>query len=622
MEYAELATFFERLEGETKRLQLTAILVELFDGLDKDEFAPVAYLLQGKVAPDWEGVELGLAEKLVLRTLAGATGHKDPQAVYHDLGDLGLAAQRLLETRAGARQSGLFSFGGDEAPASLTVRDVFDRLRAIADESGAGSQEGKQKLLAKLLHDATPLGARYLIRTVAGRARLGVADMTFLDALTAWHVGRGVRSVQEMTEEERAEHEDVRRRLERGYDVTSDLARVADVLVGEGLASIDKLDVTIGVPLRPMAAERLKTLPEILEKHGGRSALEYKYDGLRIQAHIPAKGRVRLFSRRMEELTDQFPDATALLREAFRGKDAVVEGECVAIDLDTLKMRPFQELSRRRGRKYGLGTAGAATLLDEEGSAVDMTKEVPVGVFLFDCLAVGGHSVMDEPYEVRRKRLEGLFAFSDRVQESAMEVAGDEAAMEAFFARAVQDGAEGIMCKSLTGPYKAGNRGFDWIKYKTDYTEDLVDTMDLVVIGAYYGRGRRAGWYGALLMAACDDETGTYPSVCKLGTGFDDETLQSLKDRFKENEAQECPPDVQTGMEPDVWFHPAVVMEVQAAELTLSPTHRAAWGRLRPESGLAARFPRFSGRWRDDKGPEQATTVSELVRMYKEQGKR
>jgi DNA ligase-1 len=181
----------------------------------------------------------------------------------------------------------------------------------------------------------------------------------------------------------------------------------------------------------------------------------------------------------------------------------------------------------------------------------------------------------------------------------------------------VEQGAEGIMCKDPRAPYKAGSRGFAWIKFKTDYTEALVDTMDLVAIGAFYGRGRRAGWYGALLMAAFDPETGTFPSVCKLGTGFDDVTLEGLKPRFEPHVAAKKPKEVDSVMEPDVWFEPALVMEVQAAELTLSPIHRAGWGAVKPGAGIAARFPRFTGRWRDDKSPQQATSVQELLSMQK-----
>ncbi|MGB0653657.1 MAG: ATP-dependent DNA ligase [Thermoplasmatota archaeon] len=611
MQFARLAAAFDKLEGTTKRLERVAILVDLLGDVPASDMEATARLAQGKVRPDWEGVELGLAEKMILRVLSTAAG-RDVTAAYQESGDLGEVAQ-LAVKGAGSSQATLFG------PEPLTVADAYARLLEIAHVEGAGSQDKKQKLLAKLLSDAEPLEARYLVRMVAGRLRLGVADMTFLDALAALHLGRGVRSVVEMEEDERAEHEDVRRRLERAYDERSDLALVAATLAADGLEGVDGLGSELGVPLRAMAAERLKTIPEILEKHEGRSAMEYKYDGLRLQCHVGPDG-VRLFSRRMEELTDQFPDVQAHLAAALRGASVIVEGECVAVDADG-KMRPFQDVSRRRGRKTGLGEDARQEAALSEGGAAAATvmDEIPVAVFLFDCFAAEGESTMPLPYLERRARLEAAFAFDDHVQLADMEVCEDEAAMEAFFARAVADGAEGVMCKSLGGPYKAGNRGYDWIKFKTDYTEDLVDTMDLVAIGAFHGRGRRAGWYGALLMAAYDPDAGRWASLCKLGTGFDDETLKGLKERFADHVAPQRPDAVDTEMEPDIWFRPAIVMEVQAAELTVSPTHKAGWSLIRKDAGIAARFPRFSGRWRDDKAPEQATTVGEVVSLYEAQ---
>jgi DNA ligase-1 len=602
MHYSELAAFFERLEGTSGRLDMTRILVEMLDKVRKGEMVATVRLLQGAVAPDWEGVEVGLAEKQILKALAIASGAstKSEEAiaeltkVYHDKGDLGLAAEAVLGHKGGRKQASLF---GAEPP---TVASVFKQLQELAAIGGAGSQEAKQRLLAKLLLEASPLEARYVTRTVAGRLRLGVADMTFLDALASWHLGRGVRSVQEQEEAERAEQEAVRARLEQAYDLRSDLAVVADALARGGMEAVGKLGIQLGTPLRPMAAERLKTLPEILEKMNGRVALEYKYDGLRIQAHVAKDGSVRLFSRRLENMTEQFPDVRANLAKALKGKECIVEGEAVALDAAG-RLRPFQEISRRRGRKTDLER---------------MAEEVPVTLFLFDCLALHGESVMDESYAKRRARLANMVPEDGPVRLSVMQEATTVEAMEQFFDQAVADGAEGVMCKDPEAPYKAGSRGFAWIKFKTDYTEALVDTMDLVCIGAFYGRGRRAGWYGALLMAAYDPPSGTWQSVCKLGTGFDDATLMSLKDRFAKHVSAERPARVESGLEPDVWLDPAIVMEVQAAELTLSPTHRAAWGRLKEGAGLAARFPRFTGKWRDDKKAEQATTVDEVVRLY------
>ena len=602
MKYADLAGFFERLEGTPGRLGMTTILVEMLDKVPAEDMVPVVRLLQGAVAPDWEGLEVGLAEKQILKVLAMATGASAKaddslariEAIYREKGDLGLAAEDLLRRAGGRKQASLFA-----QPSALKVGSVFETLVSIAKTTGTGSQDAKQRLLSKLLLDSSPIEARYITRTVAGRLRLGVADMTFLDALASWQVGRGVKSVTEMEDADRAELEDVRRRLEKAYDLRSDLAAVAETLAKSGLKGIDKMGIQLGTPVRPMASERLKTLPEILEKMEGRVAMEYKYDGLRIQAHVPKKGAVSLFSRRLENLTAQFPDVVEAVQRYFPGRDCIVEGEAVALDEDG-RLRPFQDISRRRGRKTDLDA---------------VAKEIPVTLFLFDLIALDGESTMALPYEERRAKLSSLVPKQGLVRMSTMVEARDAEGMESFFDQAVVDGAEGIMCKDPRAAYKAGSRGFAWIKFKTDYTEALVDTMDLVAIGAFHGRGRRAGWYGALLMAAYDPETQTWPSVCKLGTGFDDATLESLKGRFKKHLSEAKPKAVDSGMEPDVWFDPRIVMEVQAAELTLSPTHRAGWGRVKPGAGLAARFPRFTGKWRDDKSAKQATTVDELVTM-------
>jgi DNA ligase 1 len=605
VKYAELASFLERLEAESGRLGMTGILVELLQRVAPSDMTATVRLLQGAVAPDWEGLEVGLAEKQILKALAMATGRDvdDLTKQYQALGDLGLAAQESLQHRKGA-QSSLFGQG------ALTVQGVHKTLVEIAHTTGTGSQEAKQRLLSRLLLDATPLEARFITRTVAGRLRLGVADMTFLDALAAWHLKRGVRSVVDMDVAERTEQEALRVTLERAYDLRSDLAVVASALAQGGVAAVEALGIQLGVPVRPMAAERLKEIPEILEKMQGRLFMEYKYDGLRVQAHVPAKGPVKLFSRRLEDLTDQFPDIVANVKGLEA--DCIVEGEAIAYDEDG-RMRPFQDVSRRRGRKTDIES---------------MAAKMPITLVLFDMLAEGGRSVMDEPLEKRRQRLERLVQrkgearSNERAHERAkgldvskLEEATDAAALESFFDQSLEDGAEGIMCKDPRAPYKAGSRGFAWVKFKADYQAELADTMDLVAIGAFHGRGRRAGWYGALLMAAYDEQAQAFVSVCKLGTGFTDDILMGLKDRFEAVPAK--PKHVESGLEPDVWFEPRIVMEVQAAELTLSPKHRAAWGLLRPDAGLAARFPRFTGRWRDDKSAKQATSVKELVAMYK-----
>ncbi len=657
VDFATLASHFDALEQTSGRLDMTRIMAQALAEAETSDLRPLILMVQGKLAPDWEGLEVGLAEKQMLIVLAACAGLdparggvEEATKVYHDVGDLGLAAERLLERKGGARQVGLMAFGAPEEAASLPVPEVHAKLLQIASISGSGSQDKKQAALRKLLADCSPLEARFIARFVAGRLRLGVADMTILDALSAWHLGRGVRSVQEMEPEERAEAEAVRATLEHAFDLRSDLALVADTLARDGLDAVRALGIAVGTPLRPMAAERMKTLPEIMLKQSPAPApdgdgeaiaradtgeleavelaggpgvgMDYKYDGLRIQAHVAADGAVKLFSRRLEDLTSQFPDVVANLQASFPGRELIFEGEAVAVDTEG-RLRPFQEISRRRGRKTALGGDDVTTLAGETGSsgAYDITKEIPITLFAFDLLALDGESRMGDSFEARRAALESLIGDGlPGVVCSTYTIASDVADMETFFQQAVAAGAEGIMCKQLDAPYKAGSRGFAWIKFKTDYTAELVDTMDLVCIGAFVGRGRRAGWYGALLMAAYDDARDRFASVCKLGTGFDDATLMGLRDRFAQFESAERPSNVDAEMVPDIWFHPSVVMEVQAAELSLSPIHRAAWGELKEGAGLAARFPRFT-HWRDDKAPEQATTVGELRTMYGTQGK-
>jgi DNA ligase-1 len=350
-----------------------------------------------------------------------------------------------------------------------------------------------------------------------------------------------------------------------------------------------------------MLAERLKTLEEILEKFGGRAAFDYKYDGLRMQIHYKA-GEVRLFSRNLEPYTDQFPDVVERVRASALAKEFILEGEGVGMDLDTGELRPFQEASRRRGRKYDLAAKA---------------QEFPFAVFLFDCMYLDGQDLTGSPYLARREALGKTVRESDQLRRSTMNVVESAAQAQLFFMQALADGCEGIIAKSVRDDslYRAGARGWTWIKFKRDYSATLGDTVDLVAVGAFAGKGRRTGHYGSLLMAAFDAEVDRFVSVCKLASGFDDAQLAEFDQRLKPLARKEKHPKVDSGLKPDVWLDPKVVMEVRGAELTLSPVHKAAWGRLQPNAGLAMRFPRFE-KYRDEKAAQDATTVDELVKMY------
>ncbi|HXY47373.1 MAG TPA: ATP-dependent DNA ligase [Thermoplasmata archaeon] len=582
MKFSELANAYEKLEGTRRRLEARTILVEIIRPLRPPELSEVLYLSQGMLRPEYEGVELGMADSLARRALAEAT-HVDEARIAEKAkrsGDLGTTAAELLESRP-THDSG----------SPLTVTAAYSGLQRIAESKGTGSQDVKIQALKELLAHAGPVEAKFLIRFVLGTLRVGVREMTILDALTEAFADGSKES---------------RHKVEAAFNLSSDLGLVAGVLAEKGVAGLSSVTLEVGRPIRPMLAEREPSLHDVLERMGGSAALEYKYDGLRVQAHLPRSGPVRLFSRRLEEISAQFPELIEELPNAVDRTPAILEGECVPIESSTGDILPFQEVSRRRGRKYDLDR---------------LREEVPVCLFAFDVLLADGTAVYERPFPERRALLEKILRPTERVRLAVQRIVHDEPAATKFFEEAVAAGGEGVMAKSLRegSIYRAGARGFWWIKYKREYTAGLSDSIDGVVVGGFLGRGRRAGFYGAFLLATYDPKRDRFESFCKVGTGFDDALLAELPKRLRRFETDAPPPGVETGLEPDRWMRPGLVLEVRGAELTLSPIHRAAFGTVRPEAGLALRFPRFTGRIRDDRGPTDATTSGELLRMYRSQ---
>jgi len=584
LRYSQIADTYEEIESTSKRLEMTDDLVSLVKATPKELLGKVAYLTQGKLYPDFMGIETGIAEKSAISAIAKASGsHKEEVTKeWKRLGDLGLTAEELLSKPRDSRAKLV-------STEPLTVEKVYDTFDKIAKTSGGGTVESRLRLLSELLSQASPKEAKYIIRMVTGKLRLGIGDMTFLDALAVSYGGG----------------KEARESVERAYNMSSDLGLVAQTLAEKGLKGIKGFGITVGRPIRAMLCERLTSAEEILAKLGGRGAAEFKYDGLRIQAHVSAKG-ISLFSRRLENLTDQFPDVIRELTKSLATKDAVVEGECVAIDPNTGELKPFQVVTHRRGRKYDVK---------------ETAEEIPVVLVLFDILYLNGKTLVDATYTERRKVLESIITETDSVKITHPLIISDPNRLNELMEEAVEAGCEGLVIKSLSkdSTYQAGARGFLWIKYKREYRSELADTLDLVIVGAFAGRGRRAGTYGALLMAAYDENTDSFKTVCKLGTGFSDEELANVPKVLKEYSEDHPHPRLDSTMKPDFWFVPAKVLEVRGAELTLSPSHTCGWGVIRKDSGLAVRFPRFTGKWRDDKSPEDATTVKEIVEMYQSQ---
>lgn len=577
MKYEIVAEAYRDLERATGRLALIERLAALVAQTPVELLPTVCYLCQGLIAPAFAGIDLGLAEKLAVRAVATATGAEPAEvtAAVRETGDLGQAAEQLLATTAADR------------PPTLDVPVVVETLHEIAAAEGTGSQGRKLELLAGLLARATPLEARYLLRLVTGNLRLGIGTPTILDALVQVYAGgRADRPV-----------------LERGYNICCDLGLVAGALARDGLAAVEQLQVHPGNPVRVMLAQRLSEAGDILAKLGGECAAEYKYDGIRIQVHRTADGRIELFTRGLERIGHQFPDLVAALDAGLGPREAILEGEAVAFDAAAGELRPFQEVMFRR-RKHGIS---------------DAVRDAPVGLFCFDLLYADGEDLTRLPYPERRARLGRAITLSDRLLLTTAAQVGTPEALDAVFEQAIADGCEGLLCKSV-GPasgYQAGARGWQWIKLKRDYRTELSDTVDLVVVGAFHGRGRRRGVYGALLLAAYDPAGDVFRTVGKCGTGFSDAELAALPERLAPLARPDRPAEVDARSPADAWFTPGLVLEVLSAELTLSPNHTAGWGRLKPDAGLAMRFPRFTGRWRDDKGPRDATTTDELVDLFR-----
>ena len=580
MEYAVIADAYGKIEATTKRLEMTDILVDLLRNTSKDVVSRIVYLTQGKLYPDFVGIEIGVAEKLAVKALVRASGRQESEvlAELKEMGDIGKVAEIQLAKK---KQSTFFS-------RVLTVEYVYEMLDKMAKTVGSGAVDMKTAVFAGLLSDASPKEAKYLIRTVTGNLRLGIADMTVLEALAIAYGGG----------------KDARVSIERAYNICSDLGRVADILVREGLDAVKKLQVRVFEPIRPMLAERLSSPEEILEKLGGKCLAEYKYDGERIQVH-KQNDKVVLYSRRLENISSQYPDVVDLIRKQVKVREAIFEAECVAIDLETGDMKPFQELMHRR-RKYGIETA---------------VEKYPISLYAFDLLFVDGRDLTGEPLTVRRAVLDEVLNKNMQLQATIQKVVSTPKELEDFFEEAIGGGCEGLMCKSLAKDsiYQTGNRGWLWVKYKRDYKSEMIDAVDLVVVGAFHGRGKRAGAYGALLLAVYNNEKDVFETVTKCGTGFTDKDIEELHAKLQNHVIPRRHVRVLSMLEAEVWFEPFVVLEILGAECTLSPIHMCAINSIRKDSGLAIRFPRFTGKYRTDKSPQDATTSKEIVEMYQKQ---
>jgi len=580
MKFSLVADTLSYMENTTKRLELTQHLVDLFKITPPEIISKVVYLLQGKIRPDHEGIEMGIAEKIVIRALSKSSGISITKIEheYKKAGDFGQVASKILEQKTQT------TFITED----ITVERVYDTLFKIAELKGARSQDMKMKYVSSLLNDATPIEAGFITKIITSNLRLGIADYTILDALSIAFTGS----------------KENRPMLEHAYNVCSDLGRVAYSVAKDGLLSLKNFQVSIFSPIRPMLAERVKSPEEAREKMGPQFAAEYKLDGERVQVHMQ-RDKIILYSRSLENITNYYPDIVEKTGKSLHAHEVILEAEAVAINEDTGEFLPFQELMHRR-RKYKIAKA---------------VQEYPITINFFDVMLLDGKSCLDIPYKERRRLLENIVKEDSFAKIMPMTLVKTDSEVEDILENAINTGCEGLMLKQLDSPYRAGARGSNWLKLKREYRNELGDSLDLVVIGAFYGRGRRTGRYGALLLAAYDEQTDTFPSICKVGTGFTDESLDQFYQILSDKITIKKDLRIDSGLEADVWFEPEVVIEIVASEITLSPIHKVAMDKIRKGSGLALRFPKFTGRIRFEKTSENATTIDEIITLYNNQKK-
>lgn len=575
MKFKELAEYFEKLENTSSRLILIEILSDLFSKAETEEIDKIVYLSQGRVGPFFEAIEMGMAEKNVAQAIASAflSTKEEVLKKYSKLGDMGLVAEEFSE-KIGPKDS------------KVSVVEVFETLREIAKISGEGTVDKRQVILSDLLRQIDYKSAKHLTRIPLGNLRLGIGDPTVLDGLATAKLGDKSK----------------RKELEGAYNRTSDLGLIAKTLWEKGLESVEKLDVRVGSPIRSELCERLPTPEKVIEKLG-EVDVQYKYDGFRVQIH-KNKDEIRMFSRNLEEMTHMFPELIEGARKQIKAETVILDTEALAYNPQSEEFLPFQETTKRR-RKHGIE---------------EMAKKLPLKAFVFDILYKNGKSLIDLPLTERLKALKETVVEGDILIPTKNYTINDAKELSLLLDDSISKGLEGLVVKRLDSKYEAGGRNFNWVKLKRHSQGELHDTIDTVILGYITGRGKRAAFgAGALLVGLYDSDRDEFMSVSRIGTGLSDEEWKEIHKRADKISVDRKPARVDSIIEPSVWIEPSIVIEVLADEITRSPIHTA--GKKGDEPGYALRFPRLVSFREKDKKPEDSTSVKELIKMYKDQGK-
>nr|XP_033816238.1 DNA ligase 1 [Geotrypetes seraphini] len=611
--YLALARTFERIEEESARLKNIETLSNFLRSviaLSPDDFLPCIYLCLNQLGPAYEGLELGIGETILMRAVAQATGRQldKIKVEAQEKGDLGLVAESSRST-----QRTMF------APPKLTAVGVFGRLKEIARMTGSTSMNKKIDIIKAMFVACRHSEARYIIRYLGGKLRIGLAEQSVLSAIaqavSLTPPGQGfppevVDAGKGMSPDSRkAWIEERALILKQTFCELPNYDTIIPVLLQHGIENLPQhCRLTPGIPLKPMLANPTKGIGEVLKRFDEASfTCEYKYDGERAQIHILESGEVFIYSRNQENNTSKYPDIIGRIPKVKKEsvRSCIIDTEAVAWDPETKQIQPFQVLTTRKRK-------------DVDAAEI----KVQVCVYAFDMLYLNGESLVKEPFARRRQLLreafvekEGEFLFATFMDTSSMDEISE------FLDQSIKESCEGLMVKTLEqdATYEIAKRSRNWLKLKKDYLEGILD-LDLVVMGAYLGKGKRTGMYGGFLLGAYDEESEEYQTICKIGTGFTDEDLEQHYNFFKDHVIEKPRPYYRwdSATEPDHWLEPAQVWEVKSADLSISPVHKAAQGLVDEMKGISLRFPRFV-RIRDDKKPEEATSSTQVAELYKKQ---
>jgi len=556
MRYQKLAEFYKEVSSTPKRLEKIEILSKLLKYLP-DSDRDILYLLQGDIYPEYDEKKIGISNQLAIKAISRSTGINSKEVVkaWKKIGDLGKVAEELTKNKKQATLSNHV----------ITTEKVLENLRKLPELEGAGTVNKKISLITELLTSASPLEALYLTRTLIGDLRIGMQESTIRESLSSAFFNRD-KNASEI--------------IQRAIDKSNDVAEVFDIAKKGKIKELEKVQLQVGKPIKAMLPRKVAKIEEGFEEVGKPCAIEYKYDGFRILIHKNTEG-IKLFTRSLENVTKQFPEIVEYVNKYVKGKSFILDSEAVGFDKKTKEYKVFQDISQRIRRKYNIK---------------ELQNKLPVEVNVFDVLHYNGKSQLDEPFEKRAKLVRKIIKNKPyKIIYSKQIITGNLKKAVAFYKKALKDNQEGVMMKNLKAEYKPGRRVGHMIKIKPE-----VRDLDLVIIGAEYGTGKRSGWLSSYILACKGKNKGEYLAIGKMGTGIKEKSEQGVS---FEQLTKKVKPYIIKEKGKGVEIKPKIIIAVTYQEIQKSPNYK---------SGFALRFPRFTA-LREDKHLSEIATLKEIT---------